>query len=397
VPKGSIDRGVRVQQATSYPEGRRNLGLQTELPIHASNPASRFPPVQLRSADNLSALLHDTRNMVASIDLYCDLLEEPGVLSPSSRHFAGELRLVAGASRRLLQKLALLDCATGRDPGFVPQLEAMPSARPLEMGPSFPSPRLPVFAPPAGFNAQLTLDPPVEPAGFRTSQGLNHVLEVGPLSGSAAPRNRQQLSEDPQPIASLADELRANLSLVSAMAGPGISVGLSIHGGGHPIAMTSDDLTRVLINLASNSTQAMRGGGRIQIALDETSEHLRLTFSDTGCGIPETALEAVFAPGYTTHVSLPSNSESESWLAQHHGLGLPIVRSLVAAAGGLVWSVGRGADRSAYPDPATGALIVLQFPLNTGAGWCADAQSNVPPHVPPDVQPDIQSTVRIET
>ena len=52
---------------------------------------------------------HDARNMVTALDLYCELLGEPGVLTPESEHYAGELRLVASASRRLIEKLMLLD------------------------------------------------------------------------------------------------------------------------------------------------------------------------------------------------------------------------------------------------------------------------------------------------
>src|SRR5271155_1563308 len=58
------------------------------------------------TAHSLAALVHDARNMVAAMDLYCDLLEEPGVLSAPFHHYASELRLVGRASRTLLEKLA---------------------------------------------------------------------------------------------------------------------------------------------------------------------------------------------------------------------------------------------------------------------------------------------------
>jgi len=64
-------------------------------------------------SDSLAAVAHDTRNMVAALGLYCDLLEEPGVLTPSFHHYAGELRLVATASRRLVEKLLALDLRLG--------------------------------------------------------------------------------------------------------------------------------------------------------------------------------------------------------------------------------------------------------------------------------------------
>ena len=59
--------------------------------------------------ESLGELAHDARNMVTALSLYCDLLEEPGVLSARHRHYGNELRLVADASRRLVEKLALLD------------------------------------------------------------------------------------------------------------------------------------------------------------------------------------------------------------------------------------------------------------------------------------------------
>src|ERR1039458_5080838 len=64
----------------------------------------------LRSeGESLAEVAHDARNMVTALGLYCDLLEEPGVLSPSFQHYGGELRLVATASRRLVEKLLTLD------------------------------------------------------------------------------------------------------------------------------------------------------------------------------------------------------------------------------------------------------------------------------------------------
>ena len=45
--------------------------------------------------ESLGELAHDARNMVTALGLYCDLLEEPGVLATPHRHYAGELRLLA--------------------------------------------------------------------------------------------------------------------------------------------------------------------------------------------------------------------------------------------------------------------------------------------------------------
>ena len=64
-------------------------------------------------SESMADVAHDARNMVTALGIYCDLLEEPGVLNPSYQHYANELRLVATASRRLVEKLVALDLCQG--------------------------------------------------------------------------------------------------------------------------------------------------------------------------------------------------------------------------------------------------------------------------------------------
>ncbi|HEY9127614.1 MAG TPA: hypothetical protein VIM62_10840, partial [Acidobacteriaceae bacterium] len=56
-----------------------------------------------------AGLIHDARNMVTAIELYCDLLDEPGVLTEACRHYAAELRTVSAASRRLLERIDTME------------------------------------------------------------------------------------------------------------------------------------------------------------------------------------------------------------------------------------------------------------------------------------------------
>ena len=58
-----------------------------------------------RRRESLAEVAHDARNMVTALGLYCDLLEEPGVLAVPFAHYGSELRLVVAASRRLVEKL----------------------------------------------------------------------------------------------------------------------------------------------------------------------------------------------------------------------------------------------------------------------------------------------------
>jgi signal transduction histidine kinase len=112
----------------------------------------------------------------------------------------------------------------------------------------------------------------------------------------------------------------------------------------------------------------MPGGGHIQISLEEFPDHLLLTFGDNGPGIPDSALKAIFCPGYSTHVDLHPEPERAgashfgSASAPHRGLGLSIVHAIVNSAGGSVRAENcraEGTDR----EEKRGASFLLQFPL----------------------------------
>src|SRR5579871_2847676 len=77
-----------------------------------------------RHGDSLADLTHDARNMVTALSLYCDLLEQPGVLASSHRHYASELRLVAEGSRRLVEKLSMASAGDGTRLGSAPGVTA---------------------------------------------------------------------------------------------------------------------------------------------------------------------------------------------------------------------------------------------------------------------------------
>ncbi|HTX77152.1 MAG TPA: sensor histidine kinase [Terracidiphilus sp.] len=244
---------------------------------------------------------HDARNMVTALELYSDLLSEPGVLTPDFLHYANELKLVASASRRLVEKLMVLD---GR--------------------------------------AANEEDEPEAPAW----------LHPVPAS-QAAPLLAQRLPGDP--IDNLAREVEANRDLLDAIAGMSIPVTVKTEGGAQPVRLTAEDLTRVLVNLVKNAAEAMRGAGRIEIALREGkagngAPELVLTVDDSGPGIREGLLDRVFEPGFTTH----AGGEAEAgWPAAHRGLGLSITRSIVDAAGGRVHARNRSEG---------GARIVIELP-----------------------------------
>ena len=283
--------------------------------------------------DSLAEVAHDARNMVTALGLYCDLLDEPGVLAVPFAHYSNELRLVAAASRRLVEKLVALDAQAAGE-AFEDSLghgqEMLPSA-------GWPADGLPDSGLPR------SLGQPGAEMGDETVLG----------------HGRRWESIFAEPIANLAAELLANRNLLAALAGPGIAVTVDTAGGARPVRLTAEDLTRLMVNMVRNAAEAMPAGGRIHIHLAERQDQancwLVLAIEDNGPGIPEDLLSRIFDSGFTTH---PRNIASRGgWPAAHRGLGLAITRSIVDAAGGRITAFNRSGTN------ATGARFEIELPV----------------------------------
>ena len=82
-------------------------------------------------------------------------------------------------------------------------------------------------------------------------------------------------------------------------------------------------LRPALLNLVRNAVQAMPTGGTLTVTVARHGAAIGIVVADTGPGIPDDVREAIFMPFFTTH-------------AKGTGLGLTVVRELVAALGGSV-------------------------------------------------------------
>ena len=149
--------------------------------------------------ESISEVAHDARNMVTALGLYCDLLEEPGVLATAFTHYAHELRLVAAASRRLVEKLVSLDA------------NAFPDS-----------------------NAQTLVHADAMHGTERESAAGadGEKRRWGNAAGATSEeRNRRWDLLPALPITNLAAELLANRNLLAALAGPSIALTVDADGG----------------------------------------------------------------------------------------------------------------------------------------------------------------------
>jgi signal transduction histidine kinase len=279
----------------------------SNVDVHSSNLLSLSEP----AGSSLVEVTHDARNVMTALGVFCDLLEEPGVFAKPYRHYGGELRTVANANRGLVNRLLHL-CGT---------------ATPNQLSPTGSS------------AAEETIEQPASGATVSKTDGYWNEVP-------------------PKPIHDFAWELQSNRHLLSALAGPSVTVSIDAVGGAQAVRLSGEDLTRILVNLVKNSVEAMSGsGGRIQFILRESQAgpddevKLLLNVEDNGPGIAPASLARIFEAGYTTRSQ--SDNPSAKTHAPHRGLGLSITRSIIEAAGGCI--------RAANRDPI-GACIQIELP-----------------------------------
>lgn len=287
----------------------QNAGTaETRSGIEARRVETMVQAVSSGRSETLTEVTHEARNMVAAMGLYCDLLEQPGVLSAPFAHYGQELRQVASASLRLVEKLAEIDA---------PAPAKAANAWRSENG---ATERWPARLPGSSLRDVRT-------------DGWDFLLPAAPVTNLAA-------------------ELLATRNLLAALAGPGVAVTVEAERGNRPTRITAEDLTRVLVNLVKNSVEASPKSGRIQVSLRERvgldGNWLVLAVEDNGPGIPEEALERVFESGYSKH------AKRDGRPAMHRGLGLAITRAIIETAGGRIFAENRiaGGARMVMEQPA---------------------------------------------
>jgi PAS domain S-box-containing protein len=116
------------------------------------------------------------------------------------------------------------------------------------------------------------------------------------------------------------------------------------------VAVEANRMHQVLGNLLTNSEEAMPSGGQVRIGLDRLGDQVRLTFSDTGCGIKHEHLPLVFEPFFTTKGLLAGGDHANP------GLGLSVVHGIV---------IEMGARIEAHSKLGQGATFTIYFPLKT--------------------------------
>jgi signal transduction histidine kinase len=113
------------------------------------------------------------------------------------------------------------------------------------------------------------------------------------------------------------------------------------------IEALSGEVRQVLLNLVRNAAEASpRGGSSVTLTLAGQAEHVEITVSDEGSGIPPELLPTIFQFGQTTKGS------------QGNGMGLWTVKHIVDKHGGKI---------QVQSEPGKGATFLIEWPRYVNA------------------------------
>jgi two-component system cell cycle sensor histidine kinase/response regulator CckA len=215
------------------------------------------------------------------------------------------------------------------------------------------------------------------PAGSRASLCLNEALKAGmrarDLVAQILTFSRQR--EQPRAATQLGSIVREALRLLRASLPANIQFITQIEPNLPPILCDPSQIHQVLMNLGTNAAYAMRErGGILRVALrpvmiDDSvqSGHprlrpgpgIRLTVSDTGCGMDAITRERLFEPFFTTKP-----------VGEGTGLGLAVVHGIVE---------NHDARITVESQPGQGTTFDLYFAAITETAADAPAQPSRPP------------------
>jgi len=174
--------------------------------------------------------------------------------------------------------------------------------------------------------------------------------------------SRKQIAQ--RQILDLNDVVSKLNNMLQRLIGDDIELVIRLCGHEARVNVDPSQLDQVIMNLVVNARDAMPSGGKVIIEadtcdLDEsyTTRHrpvhpdgyVRLTVTDTGCGMDQETMSHLFEPFFTTKE-----------LGRGTGLGLSIVYGIVKQSEGYIW---------VYSEPGQGTSFKIYLPLQ-----CAEVQ-----------------------
>jgi len=209
--------------------------------------------------------------------------------------------------------------------------------------------------------AELSL--PLTPKGSVLSTNLSHMLQAGLRARDLV----QQILTFSRPEEQLLYPLQIGPIIVEALKLLRATLPATIEMTFSPepclddVVANATQIHQIIMNLCTNAAQAMAvSGGRLDIQLEQNNlsakdvvdisgwdglkpgSYLKISFKDTGCGIPQQMLASIFHPYFTTKQK-----------GRGTGLGLAVVHGIVKACKGGI---------SVHSEVGTGTTFCIYLP-----------------------------------
>ncbi|HEY6562813.1 MAG TPA: ATP-binding protein [Polyangiaceae bacterium] len=189
----------------------------------------------------------------------------------------------------------------------------------------------------------------IQRSGARMSRLIGDLVDVASIAAGSFPMTRVLADAEPVVVEAVDSfETQASANGITLLSEPAPASALA--------EFDPARILQVLTNLLSNAIKFTPRDGKVSVRLERTASGLRMAVSDTGAGIPEDKLEAVFGRFH----QLDANDR------RGVGLGLYISKCIVEAHGGKIWAESRLGEGSTFH-------VTLPAAVATGARDTADS------------------------
>jgi PAS domain S-box-containing protein len=183
----------------------------------------------------------------------------------------------------------------------------------------------------------------------RSASALAHMVD-DLVDGSRIVKGTIRLALEPVDLVAVAQAALDTLRPLAATRNVRLELGVAP--GRCTVNADVSRLQQVLWNLLSNAIKFTPEGGRVDVFVEPSNDHMEIRVVDTGQGISAELLPHVFE----------RFRQADNATTQRHtglGLGLAIVRQLVELHGGVVHAASEGEGR--------GSTFVIRLPMPTAA------------------------------
>ncbi|EPS46429.1 sensory box histidine kinase [Clostridium botulinum CFSAN002367] len=168
---------------------------------------------------------------------------------------------------------------------------------------------------------------------YRLMKLINNLLDTTKLDSGYLKLNLVNYN-----IVNLIEEI--TLSVTSYAESKGINIIFDTNVEEKIIAVDTDKIERIILNLLSNSIKFTNPGGNIFVNVKDCGENVYVHVKDTGVGIPSDKLESIFERFFQVDKTLKKNKEGT-------GIGLYLVKSFVNMHEGTIdiqSEIGKGSE-----------------------------------------------------